>query len=134
MFKQVLMLSAAVTGLALAAAAPVEAAQRGRTVSVQGAGGRGYVAQRSVSRAPDSVAASRSLQTNGGAGYTTSRGGAWADGSYTGGATHTLNNGATFGRSVTATRNDDGSASYSATRTRPSGATTSVSGVTRVPQ
>ena len=76
MFKQVLMLSAAVTGLALAAAAPVEAAQRGRTVSVQGAGGRGYVAQRSVSRAPDSVAASRSLQTNGGAGYTTSRGGA----------------------------------------------------------
>jgi hypothetical protein len=134
MFKQVLMLSAAVAGLALAAAAPAEAAQRGRTVSVQGAGGRGYVAQRSISRAPGAVAASRGLQTNSGAGAATTRGAAWADGSYTGGATHTLNNGVTFGRSVTATRNDDGSASYSATRTRPSGVTASVSGVTRVPQ
>jgi len=155
MYKQVLMLSAAVAGLALAAAAPAEAAHRGRLVSVQGAGGRGYVAQRSisrlngdvaasrslqanngrgyvqqrsVSREPGQVSASRSLQTNGGAGYVSSRDATWGDGSYSGGATHMLNDGTTFGRSANATRNDDGSISYSATRNRADGTSVSVAG------
>ncbi len=132
MFKPILMLCAAVAGAALVTA-PAEAAQRGRTTSVQGPGGRGYLHQRSISRQPGAVAANRSLQTNSGAGYVSSRGATWGDGAYSGGATHTLNNGTTFGRSVTATRGDDGVLTYSANRTRPDGTTASVSG-TRNPQ
>lgn len=117
------------------AAMPAEARFHGRAVSVQGPGGRGYVAARSIDREPGSVSVHRGIQTNSGRGISSDRSASFADGTYTGGATHTLNNGASFGRSTTATANDDGTASFSTTRNRIDGSSATVSGtVTRTPQ
>jgi hypothetical protein len=117
------------------AALPAEAGMRGRTVSVQGSGGRGYVASRSIARQQGSVSASRSLQTNSGRGIASARSANWGDGNYSGGATHVTNNGTSFGRSTNITKNGDGTASYSATRNRIDGSSATVSGtVNRNPQ
>jgi hypothetical protein len=125
---------AAVGAIALAAM-PAEAAFRGRAVSVQGSGGRGYVASRWAVREPGSVSANRSIQTNSGRGVTSSRSRSVADGTYTGGATHTFNNGESFGRSTTAIANGDGTASFSTTRNRIDGTSATVSGtVSRSPR
>jgi hypothetical protein len=135
MFRKSIAVAA---GAALAisfASAPAEAGFHGHVVHVQGWGGRGYTSSRSVSRAPSSVSANRSFQANSGRGITSSRNANWGDGSYSGGGTHTLNNGDTFGRTTTATRNGDGSASYSTTRTGIDGQSTIVSGtVSHSPQ
>jgi hypothetical protein len=120
---------------AMLAALPAEAGMRGRTVSVQGSGGRGYFASRSIARQPGSVSAGRTLQTNAGRGITSARSANWGDGNYSGGATHVTNNGTSFGRSTNITNNGDGTASYSATRNRIDGSSASVSGtVSRNPQ
>jgi hypothetical protein len=52
----------------------------------------------------------------------------WGDGIYNGGATHTLNNGDSFGRATSVTRNGDGTASYTATHTAVNGSTTTRTG------
>lgn len=156
MKKQVLIASSfALLASSLAVAA--EAQPRSRSVNVQRANGGGFMKQRSISRADGNVAASRSVQTNGGYGYeasrtasrqpgytstsgqittnngrsaSTSAGRNWGDGSYSGGRTTTLGDGTTFGHSTTATRNADGSVSYSSSRTSPSGSTATVEGTT----
>ncbi|WP_404710252.1 hypothetical protein [Sphingomonas sp. MMS24-J13] len=135
MFRITTIAASAVVATIAWAAMPAEARFHGRAVSVQGSGGRGYVAARSVDRQPGSVSANRSFQTNSGRGVTSTRSGSVADGTYTGGATHTLNNGESFGRSTTATANGDGTASFSTTRNRIDGSSATVSGVvTRAPQ
>ncbi|MFA5970076.1 MAG: hypothetical protein WC816_12650 [Sphingomonas sp.] len=129
---------ATVAGLALAtmiAASPADAQRRGGSISVQGSGGHGGTASRSVNRQPGSSSVTRGIQTNSGKGATTTRGGSYSNGTYTGGATHTLNNGQTFGRSTTATANGDGSATISSTATGPNGQSGSVSAtVSKTPQ
>ncbi len=135
MFRSTTVLAAAAVATIALAAMPAEARFHGRTVSVQGPRGRGYVASRSVERTPGSVSVNRSLQTNSGRGITGTRSASVADGTYSGGATHTLNNGESFGRSTSITNNGDGTASYSATRNRIDGTSTTVSGtVARAPQ
>ncbi|CAM5493785.1 hypothetical protein ACFSUK_27190 [Sphingobium scionense] len=156
MRKQILIASSfalLTSGLAVAA----EAQPRSRSVNVQGANGGGFVKQRSISRGDGNVAASRSVRTNGGHGYdanrsasrqagntstsgqittidgrsaSTSAGRTWGDGSYSGGRTTTLGDGTSFGHSTTATRNADGSVSYSSSRTGVGGDTATVEGTT----
>lgn len=109
------------------AAVPASARTRSGAVSVQGPY-RGGTASRSVSRQPGSSSVSRGWQTNSGHGGTTTRGGSWSNGTYNGGATHTLNNGKTFGRTTTATANGDGTATYSSSVTGPNGQSGTVSG------
>ncbi|WP_448664221.1 hypothetical protein ACG3SL_05965 [Sphingomonas sp. CJ20] len=131
--------------------------RRGHVLSVQGAGGRGFVQTRSVSRqrgaaqvhrsvqtnngrgyqtsrshtlAPGSYAATRSAQTNDGRGYTTARAANWSEGSYTGSRTTTTNAGTSFGRATSAVANGDGTANYTSTVTGPKGAVRTVSGTT----
>lgn len=134
MNKLSILLLAAATVTTAVAALPAEARQRGGSVSVQGQNGRGGTVSRSVDRQPGSSTVSRSTQTNSGRGATTTRGGSVSDGTYNGGATHTLNNGTSFGRSTTATGNGDGSGSFSSTATGPNGQSRTVSGtVTKVP-
>lgn len=105
-----------------------EARMFSRSVSVQGSGGHGFMRSRSVDRQPGSTSVSRDFQTNSGAGMATTRSANWGNGSYSGGATHTLNNGDTFGRSTTVTNNGNGTASYSTTHTGIDGRSTTVSG------
>jgi hypothetical protein len=95
---------------------------------VQGPFGRGYVHSRSVARAPGSVSVNRNTQTNSGRGMASTRQANWGDGTYNGGATHTLNNGDSFGRATSVTRNGDGTASYTATHTAVNGSTTTRTG------
>jgi hypothetical protein len=109
-------------------AATAEAAPHGRTVSVQGAYGRGYVRSRDVSRAPGSAQVSRSFQTNSGQGVNSTRSAAWGDGAYQGGATHTFNNGSTASRSTSVQKNPDGSVSYDYSRTGVNGQTHTATG------
>lgn len=122
-------LTAATLGLVLAgtiatAAAPqADARTRGRYVSVQGSGGHGYRHARSISRQPGAVSAHRNTQFNNGRGMVSDRNSSWGNGSYQGGATHTTNNGTTFGRSTSVVNNGDGSYTGSVTRTRPDGST-----------
>jgi hypothetical protein len=122
---------ALVTGATIAAslaAVPAEAQRRGGSISVQGSGGHGGTASRSVNRQSGSTSVSRGVQTNSGMGASTTRGGSWANGTYSGGATHTTNNGTTWGRSTTASANGNGSGSFSSTATGPNGRTGTVSG------
>ncbi len=120
------------TALFIAFAPAAEAGQHGRVVHVQGANGRGYVHDRSVSRQPGSVSVSRGTQTNGGYGAASQRNASWGDGAYDSSASRTLNNGATATRATSVVNNGDGSYSYDASRTGYSGATRSASGtVTR---
>lgn len=121
------MITGAVVAAALAAV-PAEARPRAGSVSVQGSGGHGGTLSRSVNRQPGSTSVTRGVQTNSGRGATTTRGGSWANGTYTGGATHTTNSGQAWGRSTTATANGDGTGSYSSTATGPNGRTGTVSG------
>ena len=128
------LISALVAGATLVggiAAVPAEAQRRSSFISVQGPNGRGGTLSRSVNRQPGSSTVTRSIRTNSGAGGTTTRGGSWADGSYNGGATHTTNSGKTWGRSITASANGNGTSSYSSTITGPSGRTKTVSGTVR---
>lgn len=119
-------LLAAAIGL-IAAATPAFA-WHGHVTRVEGPLGRGYVHSRSVSRAPGSVSVNRDTQTNRGYGMATSRQANWGNGSYNGSATHTLNNGETFGRTTSLTRNGDGTATYSATHTGVDGQSRTVTG------
>lgn len=105
-----------------------EARAFGRSASVQGSGGHGFTRYRNVDRRPGSTSVSRDFQTNSGAGMPTTRSANWSNGSYSGGATHTLNNGDTFGRSTTVTNNGNGTATYSTTHTGIDGQSTTVSG------
>jgi hypothetical protein len=106
MYRKILSLGIAT--IAIAAVAPAEAGTRGRSVSVQGSGGHGFVTNRSASA---------------------------SNGSYSGGRTTMLNNGTSFGHSTTATNNGDGSTSFTTTRTGIDGQTGSISGtVTRPPR
>jgi hypothetical protein len=124
-------LTIAATALVIAAGASAADAQmRGGHLSVQGSGGRGFTASRSINRQPGSVGATRSFQTNAGNGATTTRGGSWANGTYSGGATHTTNNGTSWGRSTTATANPNGGGSFNSTVTGPAGGSATVSGST----
>lgn len=118
------MLLASTTLLAPAA----QARFFGRAVSVQGAGGHGFFRSRTVNRQPGHTAVTRDFQTNSGRGMVTSRDANWGNGSYTGGATHTLNNGDTFGRSTSITNNGNGTANYTTTHTGINGQTTTLSG------
>jgi len=128
MKKFAIALVAGATVAASLAAVPAEAQRRGGSLSIQGSGGRGGTLSRSVNRQPGSTGVTRGIQTNSGRGSTTTRGGSWTNGTYTGGATHTTNNGTTWGRSTTATSNGDGTGSFSSTATGPHGRTGSVSG------
>jgi hypothetical protein len=128
MNKLITALVAGATVVAGIAAIPAEAQRRGGSISVQGSGGRGGTLSRSVNRQPGSSTVTRGIQTNSGAGGTTTRGGSWANGTYSGGATHTTNSGKTWGRSTTATANGNGTGSYSSTATGPNGKTGTVSG------
>jgi len=128
MKKLAIALVAGATVAASLAAVPAEAQPRGASISIQGSGGRGGTLSRSVNRQPGSTSVSRSIQTNSGRGSTTTRGGSWANGTYSGGATHTANNGTTWGRSTSVTANGNGTGSYSSTATGPNGRTGSVSG------
>ena len=119
-------LTAAALFIAIAPAA--EAGQHGRTVRVQGSHGRGYVHDRHVSREPGAVSVSRGTQTNGGYGVASQRSASWGGGVYSGGASRTLNNGASANRATSIVNNGDGSYSYSASRTGYNGDTRSVSG------
>ena len=157
MRKRSLLIAGGLAALTSGIPAATEAQARGRTVSVQGAHGGGYVKQRSASRSNGSLTSSRSLRTNDGYGYSAShyasrqagnsstngtvtsndgRGAAtsssrnWDDGSYAGGRSTTLNDGRTVGHSAAATKNADGSITYSASRTRLDGSTAAVSGTT----
>jgi hypothetical protein len=135
MNKLVTTLVAGVTLAASVAALPAAAQTHSGSVTAQGTY-RGGTAARSVSRQPGSTAVTRGVQTNAGYGATTTRGGSWANGAYTGGATHTTNSGKSFGRSTTATAtaNGDGTGSYSSTVTGPNGQAATVSGsVSRTP-
>lgn len=114
--------------LAAFSAAPAQAGQHGRMVSVQGARGHGYLHTRNVSRQPGAVNVSRSTQTNAGYGVTNQRGATWGGGVYQGGASHVFNNGTSASRSTSLIDNGDGTVSYSASRTGLDGATRSVSG------
>ena len=98
-------------------AAPAEARIFRQVVSVQGAGGHGYFRARTVNRHENGVSVRRNFQTNSGAGMVTNRRASWGDGVYTGNATHTFNNGASFGRATTVTGNGNGTANYITTRT-----------------
>lgn len=109
-------------------AAPAQAGQHGRIVSVQGARGHGYLHTRNVSRQPGAVSVSRSTQTNAGYGVNNQRSATWGDGAYQGGASHVFNNGTSASRSTSVVNNGDGTVSYSASRTRVDGTTRSVSG------
>ncbi|PZU09837.1 hypothetical protein [Sphingomonas sp.] len=118
-------------GLVLAAAIGGAAdAQRFRASSrsVQGAYGRGYTASRTAERGGGTASVTSGVQTNGGYGVANSRGHSVSDGTYTGGATHTTNNGTTWGRTTTATANGNGTGSYATTFTGPAGGSTTVSG------
>lgn len=118
----------AITGLLLASTTFLVVAAEARSLSVQGSAGRGFVASGSASRQPGSTSVTRGIQTNSGAGVSTNRNASWGNGSYSGGATHTLNNGDSFGRSTSVTDNGDGTANYSTTHTGVSGQSTTVSG------
>ena len=128
MKKLAIALVAGATVAASLAAVPAEAQRRGGSTSIQGSGGRGGTLSRSVDRQPGSTSVTRGIQTNSGRGSTTTRGGSVANGTYSGGATHTTNNGTTWGRSTTATGNGDGSGSFSSTATGPNDRTGTVSG------
>lgn len=128
MNKFALAFVAGATIAASLAAAPAEAQRRGGSISVQGSGGRGGTLSRSVNRQPGSTSVTRGILTNSGMGATTTRGGSWANGTYSGGATHTTNNGTTWGRSTSATANGDGTGSFSSTATGPNGRSGTVSG------
>ena len=121
---------AASTFLIAAGTLAADAQARGGHLSVQGSGGRGLNAFRSINRQPGSVAATRSVQTNGGRGVTTTRGGSWSNGVYSGGATHTTNNGTTWGRSTSAIANPNGGRSFNSTVTGSAGSSATVSGST----
>jgi len=127
MSKFATLLVAGATLAASFAALPAAAQTHSGSVTAQGPY-RGGTAARSVSRQPGSTAVTRGVQTNAGYGATTTRGGSWANGAYSGGATHTTNSGKTFGRSTSATANGDGTASYSSTVTGPNGQGATVSG------
>lgn len=103
-------------------------AWHGHVTSVQGPFGRGYLHSRSVARAPGSVSVNRDTQTNRGYGMATNRQANWGNGTYNGSATHMLNNGETFGRTTSLTRNGDGTASYTATHTGVDGQSRTVTG------
>jgi hypothetical protein len=123
--KSISLLAAAI---ALAGTATPAFAWHGHVTRVEGPFGRGYVHSRSVSRAPGSVSANRNTQTNGGYGMATNRQANWGNGTYNGSATHTLNNGESFGRTTSLTRNGDGTASYTTTHEGVNGQTSTVSG------
>lgn len=129
MMKFATALIAGATVAASLAAVPAEAQPRGGSISIQGSGGRGGTLSRSVNRQPGSTSVSRGIQTNSGRGSTTTRGGSWANGTYSGGATHTTNNGRTWGRSTSATANGNRTGNFSSTATGPNGRTGSVSGI-----
>jgi len=143
---------------ALAAAilpAPAMARSHGHVLSVQGAHGRGYTAQRWVSRQPGSASFNRSVQANNGRGYSTSRernygpghfdnrrsiqtndgrgatatrNAQWGDGHYNGSRQVVTNDGRTLSRTTSAYANGDGSVGYATTVAGPNGGTRTVSG------
>jgi hypothetical protein len=126
MFTTKFLSLTALAGLVVAATPAL--ARHGHVTSVQGAYGRGYVHSRSVARAPGSLSVNRNTLTNSGRGIASSRQANWGDGTYNGAATHTLNNGDSFGRATSVTRNGDGSASYTTTHTALNGDTRTRSG------
>lgn len=123
----------AVAVLTIAVAAPAQAGQHGRFVSVQGGHGHGYTHHRSVSRQPGSLSVSRGTQTNSGRGAISNRYANWGDGAYAGGASRTFNNGVSASRSLSLVDNHDGTFSYDRSRTRYDGTTRSVSGTASRP-
>jgi len=123
--KPIPLLAAAI---AMAGAAAPAFAWHGHVTRVEGPFGRGYVHNRSVSRAPGSVSVNRNTQTNGGYGMATNRQANWGNGTYNGSATHTLNNGDSFGRTTSVARNGDGTASFSTTHEGLNGQTSTISG------
>jgi len=114
-------------------AVPAQAGQHGRSVSVQGARGHGYVHSRDVSRQPGAISVSRGTQTNAGRGVASSRSANWGDGAYQSDATRTFNNGASASRSTDVVDNGDGTVSYDHSRTGYDGSTRSVSGTATRP-
>lgn len=96
--------------------------------SVQTANGHGFRRQRSVDRDTGRSDMHRSFQTNSGRGWDDSRTRNWGDGSYSANASRAYNNGKSSSRTVSAVNNGDGTASYTATRTRVDGSTKTRSG------
>lgn len=96
--------------------------------SVQTADGHGFRRQRSVDREAGRSDMSRSFQTNSGRGWNDSRSRSWSDGTYAASASRAYNDGKSSSRSVSAIDNGDGTASYTATRTRIDGSTRTRSG------
>lgn len=95
-------------GLALATGSVVlpgnaEAHTRARSISVQGAHGRGLLRQDSVTHQPGYRSASRSIQINDGRGMTASRTASRGDGSYSGSIVRTHADGSTSSRTRTVT-------------------------------
>ncbi|MDP1619301.1 hypothetical protein [Phenylobacterium sp.] len=122
------------SGLAtLLVALPAEAGQHGRTRTVQGPFGAGYVQARQVSRQPGAISVQQSVQTHAGYGAAHSRNASWSDGVYQGGASHSFNNGASAGRSTTLQDNGDGSISYARARTGLQGQTSTATGTFQRP-
>lgn len=101
--------------------------------SVQTAGGYGYRRQRHVDREPGGSKMNRSFSTNSGRGWDDTRQRSWGDGAYSASASRQYHNGKSSSRNVTATNNGDGTATYSATRTRIDGSTRTRSGTVPYP-
>jgi hypothetical protein len=94
----------------------------GRFLSVQGWRG-GFVAGRTVNRAPGSTTVHRGVQTDSGHGFATTRQTNYGDASRSNTVTRTYDNGETATRTGTATRNPDGSVTREATHTGVDGNT-----------
>ncbi|WP_420138255.1 hypothetical protein [Sphingomonas sp.] len=155
MYKHVLRLGAIAAGLCVAAVPAEAGVRRGHVVTardisgrgfaqwrtasreagsatirrgLQTADGRGYRHERSREYGPGFYSADRSTQFNNGRGATTTRDARWGAGQFNGSRTTTFNNGNIFARTLSATNNGDGTATYSSTRSGPQGGTRTVSG------
>ena len=125
MNKYIVASALAAAALGLLASPPVKAAGHGRTLSVRGSHGRGFVAQRDVSRSAGMATASRGVQTSGGRGFTTTRNTSHGNGSLTNQVGRTYDNGKTASRTGSVTRNGNGSVSLSRSHTGIAGNTQS---------
>lgn len=125
MNKSIVASALVVVALGLAMSPSAEAAGHGRLLSVQGSHGRGFVAQRHISRSPGSASASRGVQTNSGRGFTTTRSTSHGNGSLTNQISRTYDNGETASRTGSITRNGNGSVTLSRSHTGVAGNTQS---------
>ena len=123
--SQTLSVLAATAVLAVLGSVQPALAFHGRFLSVQGARGHGFVAGRTINRAPGSTTATRGIQTNGGRGFETTRQTNYGNGSLNNTVTRTYNNDETASRTGSITRNPDGSVTETRSHTGVDGNTQS---------